>query len=59
MPDKFSGGRDIEEFVAKCDIYTKFSRIKHQPVEDVGLPDGLWIELGSDTCEFKPVIITL
>ena len=44
---------DIEEFVAKCDICTKFSRIKHQPIEDVGLPDGPWIELGSDTCEFK------
>ena len=34
VPDKFSGGRDIKEFVAKCDIYTKFSRIKHQSVED-------------------------
>ena len=45
--------KDIEEFIAKCDTCTKFSKVKHQPVEDFGLPDGPWLELGSDTLEYK------
>ena len=45
--------RDIEDFISRCDDCIKFSRVKHQPIEDFGLPDGPWLELGSDTLEFK------
>ena len=45
--------KEIEEFIKKGDICTKFGKIKHEPIEDCGLPDGPWLELGSDTLEFK------
>lgn len=44
---------DIEELI-KCDICTKHSRTKPiNIIKDYGLPDGPWLELGSDTLELK------
>ena len=44
---------DIDELISKCDICTKFRKYKHQPLAEPCLPDGPWVELGSDILDFK------
>ena len=42
---------DIADYINKCEICIKASRVKHQPADDSPLPEKPWVELGSDLFE--------
>ena len=44
---------DIAEFVSNCEVCVKAGRVKHEPLQEVGLPSGPWVEVGSDLFEFE------
>ena len=45
-------GSDIAKYVTDCDVCTKHSVIKHQPLSLTPLPSGPWEEVATDVFEF-------
>jgi transposase InsO family protein len=45
--------QQIKQLVEKCATCIKHQKIHHQPLKPTELPDGPWMEVGSDVFEFK------
>jgi transposase InsO family protein len=45
--------QQIKQLVEKCTTCIKHQRIRHQPLKPTELPDGPWMEVGSDVFEFR------
>ena len=44
---------DVEDFVKKCNVCIRNSAIKHEPCIFTPLPEGPWVEIGSDIMVFE------
>jgi transposase InsO family protein len=44
--------KDITDYISKCNVCIKNSRVKHQPWTEGELPDSPWREVGADVFEF-------
>jgi transposase InsO family protein len=51
--------QQIQQLVENCESCLREQRVKHQPLRTAELPEGPWMELGSDLFEFKGKVYVL
>lgn len=44
---------EIEDYVKRCNMCIRNSAVKHEPCKFTPLPEGPWVEIGSDLMVFK------
>jgi len=50
---------DISNYINNCEVCIKASRVKHQPADESPLPEGSWVEVGTDVFEMNSKLYLL